>query len=108
MDTALGISVPFTFGDLGEMKNSIVSVPDPSHEIMVLFVLCKLINQTRNRARCLIFGRTLCLLRLQTAKALARLRGCEGLPEPLLVAYFDLALLFIKLVSRKQMGYICR
>ena len=68
---------------------------EPSHEIMVLFVLRKLIPQTRMRSHPVgldvwflvgpfvyfhtFWGRT--------AKALARLRGCAGSPEPLLVAY---------------------
>ena len=68
---------------------------EPSHEIMVLFVLRKLILQTRMRShlmgldvrfffiRLFLCFHTLCA---RTAKALARLRGCAGLPEPLLVA----------------------
>ena len=46
--------------------------------------------QPSGGARCQIFGRTLRLLpffSVQTAKALARLRGCVGSPEPSLVAY---------------------
>ena len=44
-----------------------ISLNEPSHEIMVLFVLCKLIvcnayAQPSNGARCLIVGRTLRLL----------------------------------------------
>ena len=67
---------------------------EPAHEIMALSFLHKFILQTRMcshpGARCLIFGRafiyfhTSCVL---TAKALARLRGCAGSPEPSLVAY---------------------
>ena len=62
---------------------------------MVLFVFCKLILQTRMRSQpmgldvwCLVgpfvYFKTLCV---RTAKALARLHRCAGLPEPLLVAY---------------------
>ena len=46
--------------------------------------------QPSSWARCLIFGRTLRLLptsRVRIAKALVRLRGCAGSPEPSLVAY---------------------
>ena len=62
---------------------------------MALFLLRKLNLQTGilshpSTARCLIFCRTLCLfhtLCVRTAKALARLRGCTGSPEPSLIAY---------------------
>ena len=68
---------------------------EPSHEIMALFVLRKLILQTRMRSHpvgldvwCLVgpivYFHTLCV---RTAKALARLRGYAGSPEPSLVAY---------------------
>ena len=55
---------------------------EPSHEIMVLFVLRKLIFQTCIRP-------FLCfhISCVRTAKALARLGGCAGSPEPSLVAY---------------------
>ena len=58
---------------------------EPCHEIMVLFVLLKLILQTRMRShpvgldRCLIgpfiYFHTSCV---RTAKAVMRLHGCEG------------------------------
>ena len=62
---------------------------------MVLFVLRKLILQTRMRSHPMgldvwflvgpfVYFHTWCVL---TAKALARLRGCAGSPEPSLVAY---------------------
>ena len=68
---------------------------EPSHEIMALFVLRKLILQMRMRSHLLgldvwflvgpiVYFHTSCV---QTAKALARLRGCAGSPEPSLVAY---------------------
>ena len=68
---------------------------EPSREIMVLFVLNKLILKTRMHSRPVwldvwflvgpfFYFHTLCV---RTAKALARLRGCTGLPEPSLVAY---------------------
>ena len=68
---------------------------EPSHEIMVLFVLRKLILQTRMRSHPV--GLDVWYLvwhffyfhtsHVRTAKALARLRGCAGSPEPSLVAY---------------------
>ena len=68
---------------------------ESAHEIMALFVLRKLILQTRTRSHpvgldvwCLVgpfvYFQTSCL---RTTKALARLRGCAGSPEPSLVAY---------------------
>ena len=68
---------------------------EPAHEIMVLLVLCKFILQTRMRSHPVgldvwflvgpfVYFHTLCV---RTAKALARLRGCAVLPEPLLVTY---------------------
>ena len=68
---------------------------EPTHEIMALFVLRKLILQTRKRSHPveldvwflvgpLVYFRTSCV---RTAKALVRLRGCAGSPEPSLVAY---------------------
>ena len=63
---------------------------EPAHEIMVLFVLRKLILQTRMRShpvgldvwflvRPFVYFNT---LYVQTAKALARPRGCAGSPDP--------------------------
>ena len=70
---------------------------DPAHEIMVLFVLRKLILQMHMRSHpvgldvwCLVgpfvYFHTSCV-RVRTAKDLVRLRGCAGSPEPSLVAY---------------------
>ena len=67
---------------------------EPSHEIMVLFVLRKLILQTRMHShpvgldvrflvKQFIYFHTSCV---RTAKALARPRGRAGSPEPSLVA----------------------
>ena len=66
-----------------------------SSEIMALFVLSKFILQTRMHCHPMgldvwflvgpfVYFHTSCM---QTAKALARLRGCAGSPEPSLVAY---------------------
>ena len=66
---------------------------EPTHEIMAFFVLRKLQTGMRNHPVWLdvlvlvgpfVYFHTSCE---QTAKALARLRGCAGSPEPLLVAY---------------------
>ena len=68
---------------------------EPSHQIMPLFVLRKLILPTRMRSHPVglivwflvgpfVYFHTSIV---RTAKALARLRGCAGSPEPLLVAY---------------------
>ena len=66
---------------------------EPSHEIMALFVLHKLILQLRSHPVGLdvwflvgpfIYFHTSCM---QTVKALARLRTCAGSTEPSLVAY---------------------
>ena len=73
-----------------ELKNK-----EPSHEIMVLFILPKLILQIRMRSHPVgldvwfFVGPFVNVLTscMQTAKALARLRGCAGSPEPSLVAY---------------------
>ena len=71
----------------------ICNIIEPAHEIMVLFVLHKLILQKRSHPVRLdvwflvglfVYFHTLCE---QTAKALARLRGCASSPEPSLVAY---------------------
>ena len=72
-----------------------INIFEPSHEIMVVFVFRKLILQTHMHSYPVgldiwfLFGpfinfHTLCV---RTAKALARLRGCRGSPEPSLVAY---------------------
>ena len=77
---------------------STVCVPssfEPAHEIMALFVLRKLILQMRIRSHPVgldvllmvgpfVYFYTSCL---RTAKALVRLRGCAGSPEPSLAAY---------------------
>ena len=66
---------------------------EPEHEIMVLFVLRKLILQMRMRShlvgldvwflvRTFVYFHTSCV---RTSKALARLRGCTDSPEPSLV-----------------------
>ena len=68
---------------------------EPAHEIMALFVPCKLILQTRVHSHpvgldvWLLVGPFVCFHTscVQTAKALARLRGCAGSPEPSLIAY---------------------
>ena len=68
---------------------------EPSHEIMVLFVLRKFILQTGMRShpagldvwfllRLFVYFHTLCV---RTAKVLARLCGCAVSPEPSLVAH---------------------
>ena len=68
---------------------------EPSHKIMVLFVLRKLIFQRRMRSHPVgldvwflidpfVYFHTSCM---RTAKAPVRLRGCAGSPEPSLVAY---------------------
>ena len=68
---------------------------EPAHEIMPLFVLRKLILQTRMRSHPMglnvwflvgpfVYFDASCV---RTAMALARLRGCAGSPEPSLVAY---------------------
>ena len=68
---------------------------EPSHEIMVLFVLPKLILQSRMRShpveldvwflvRPFVYFHISCV---RTVKALVRLRKCAGSPEPSLVAY---------------------
>ena len=65
------------------------------HEIMALFVRCKLILQTRMCSHPVgldvwflvgpfVYFHTSCM---RTAKALARLRGCAGSPESSLVTY---------------------
>ena len=71
-----------------------LSTNEPFHEIMALSVLRKLILQTRMRSHPVgldvwflvwpyLYFHASCM---RTAKALARLRGWAGSPEPLLVA----------------------
>ena len=73
---------------------------------MVLFVLRKLVlQQTCSGARCLIFGQTFSLLSfscVRTAKALVRLRGCAGLPEPSLVTY-----VISTIFSGAELAHLC-
>ena len=65
---------------------------EPTHEILALFVLRKFILQIRMRShsdvwffvRSFVYFYSSCV---RSAKALARLRGCAGSPEPSLVAY---------------------
>ena len=75
-----------------DIKNCLI---EAAHEIMALFVLRKLILQTRMCSHpvgldvwffvgSFVYFHTSCV---QTAKALARLRRCAGLPEPSLDAY---------------------
>ena len=77
------------------LRRPIISPFDPAHEIMALFILRQLILQTCMGSHlvgldvwCLI-GPFVCFHTscVRTAKALARLRGCAGSPEPSLVAY---------------------
>ena len=78
-----------------KIQHQRINAFEPCHEIMVLFVLHKLILQTRMRSQPVgldvgflvgpfIYFHTSCV---RTAKALVRLRGCAGSPEPSLVAY---------------------
>ena len=68
---------------------------EPTHEIMALFVLRKLILQTRMRSHPVgldvwflvgpfVYFHTSCV---RPAKVVVRLRRCAGSPEPLLLAY---------------------
>ena len=78
------------------LKSRGTSEFEPSHEIMVLLNLRKVILQTRACAAiqwgldvwfCVgsfVYFHTLCV---RTATALARLRECADSPEPSLVAY---------------------
>ena len=70
-------------------------INEPWHDIVFLFILRKLILQTRMRSHPVgldvwfldapfVYFHISCV---QTAKALVRLRGCAGSPEPSLVAY---------------------
>ena len=77
-----------------------IRIFEPSHEIMVLFVLRKHVLRKRIFQMCMrshpegldvwfligpfVYFRTSCVWK---AKALARLRGCAGSHEPSLVAY---------------------
>ena len=83
-------SAPFSI----HISQNVQSV-EPAHEIMALFVLCKLILQTRMCShpggldawflvRHFVYFHTSCV---RTAKAPAKLRGCAGSPEPSPVAY---------------------
>ena len=71
----------------------LLEIIEPAHEIMALFVLRKLIFQTRMRSHPVgldvwllvgpfVYFHSSCV---RTAKALVRLRGCAGSPEPSLV-----------------------
>ena len=81
--------------ELADGWNSVKLTYEPSHEIMVLSVLRKLILHTRIRSHPVglyvwflvgpfVYFYTSCV---RPAKALARLRECAGSPEPSLVAY---------------------
>ena len=66
---------------------------EPSHEITVLFVCRKLILQTCMSDFWLDPSSTSMLICVRTAKALARLHGCAGSPEPSLVAYVTITII---------------
>ena len=79
----------------GQKEENKTEKNEPTHEILALFVLRKLILQTRMPSYPVgldvfflvwpfVYFHTSCV---RTAKALARLRGCAGSPEPSLVAY---------------------
>ena len=85
----------FNIAGFTQIYNKFSSVIEPAHEIMAFFVLRKLILQSRMRSQPVgldvwflvgpfVYVHTLCV---RTEKALARLRGCAGSPEPSLVAY---------------------
>ena len=85
----LVVSISWNFN---RFKSNFV-LNEPAHEIMALFVLRKLILQSRMRSHPVgldvwflvgpfVYFHTSCM---RTAKALARLRGCAGSPEPSLV-----------------------
>ena len=76
-------------------NDSTINKFEPTHEIMALFILCKLILQMCMCSHPVeldvwflvgpfVYFHTSCV---RTAKALARLRGCAASPEPSLVAY---------------------
>ena len=90
----LAVCVSFPFGVWGRIIPRSMWY-EPSHEIMVLFVLRKLILQMRMRSHPVrldiwfligpfVYFHISCV---RTAKALARLRRCAGSPEHSLVAY---------------------
>ena len=79
----------------GEGTRSLREKWQPCHGIMVLFILRKLILQTRMRSHpagldvwflvgSFFYFHTSCV---QSAKALVSLHGCTGSPEPSLVTY---------------------
>ena len=85
----------FTSDGSNQIVCSCVRPNEPSLEIMIRFVLSKLILQTRVRSHPVgldvwffigpfLYFHTSCA---QIAKALARLRGCAGSPDPSLVVY---------------------
>ena len=72
-----------------------INQSEPTHEILTRFVFCKFILQIRMCSHPVrldvwflvwpfVYFQT---SSVRTAKALARLRGCAGSPEPSLVAY---------------------
>ena len=78
-----------------QRKTKETPVNEPCHEIMVLFVLRKLVLQTRMRSHPMelnvwflvgpfVYFHSTCV---RTSKALTRLRGCADSPEPSLVAF---------------------
>ena len=78
-----------------QKKKNNISINEPCHEIMVLFVLRKIILQMHMRSNPVgldvwfligpfVYFYTSCA---RTVKALSRLRGCVGSPEPSLDAY---------------------
>ena len=75
------LRVTFTIENVQQIGMLIIKM-EPAHEIMDLFVPRKLILQTRMHSH----PAGLDVLP-RTAKALARLPGCAGSPEPSLVAY---------------------
>ena len=94
----------------------ITTVFEPSHEIMVLFVLHRLILQTHMHSHPVgldvsfwvgpfVYFQTLCV---KTAKALARLRGCAGSPEPSLVAYVISAIISWAGSFITHLDFLCR
>ena len=94
----LSMSLSYSFkthNQCGRLECFFWKKNQPAHEIMVLFVLHKLILQTHMSSHPVglhvwilvgpfIYFHTSCV---RTAKALARLRRCAGSPEPLLDAY---------------------
>ena len=96
--TSLSLSAAFCLLMILHMLSSYryrIVLFEPAHENMVLFVLRNLKFQTRMRGHPMglhvwffvgpiVYFHTLCV---RTAKALMRLRGCAGSPQPSLVAY---------------------